>query len=643
MIVDVVFPLRLKPLTYRVSHTAPEVLEGRIVRAPLGRRSALGVVVGIRRETGEMKTLKEIESFHHLFADAAQLSLLRWLSEYYLAPMGVALKSMFFQEVAACEIGSGPDIGDAGRTERPYLSDTASHSEGSPAHSVIANLGRGRYGAYLYHAGSRVDERQFLLSLIGLSRPDLKGALILVSEFGQIDPLAPVLREVVGERLAVLHSRLPKSRRKETISRLLEGESDVVMGTRSAVMAPLRRPSLIAVLDEHSPAYKAEEGLRYHGRDVAVMRGFLENSSVVLSSFCPSLESAYNARTGKYTLLNQAALAVPRPRQVVIGLKKTPGKGLTVSPRVLSNVREVVGRNRAFLFLVHRKGYSYIRCGECRDVIVCPTCEVPVVYHQATGSVRCRRCGHERKAPGGCPICGGAMLEPLGAGTERVSEEVRKLLGGDVHLVEKRPRTKQPDGAPRDSSLGGLVVGTPYAIRGQRRQLFGGAVIASLDQLLAQPNFRSHERALQEVFEVAQMVDPDGRVLLQTWAPRSRIVRQIASYDYLGFYEQEISQRRELGYPPFTRLVLITVTLRDESEKILPEALATARKFAPGGVEILGPAPVTSRRRGTGTSSHVLLKSRDRKSLHAVAQDLYSRLARIKGAVIVVDVDPLEV
>ncbi|MBI3593001.1 MAG: hypothetical protein HY099_05940, partial [Nitrospirae bacterium] len=307
MYADVVFPLKIPPHTYNVPPGAPSDLKGRLVKAPLAGRSSFGLIVDVfEKPDSSFKTdMKEIQSVLQHFASEQDISFLKWLSEYYLTPIGIALKSSFFDETIKAVNKSG--VTKQAVSSLPELThnvqqaaDTGAVTAEPALSSLCSSIKSKTYRSFLFHAQSAMHEYSFLSDILFKMRDDINGVIILVPEIGWIERLESILKPIFGGRLTVLHSKLSKGKKSESIRRIVAAESDVVIGTRSAVLAPLSNISFIAVLGEHSRSYKGEEGLRYNGRDVAVMRGYIEKSCVCLSSICPSVESVYNSVIGKY-------------------------------------------------------------------------------------------------------------------------------------------------------------------------------------------------------------------------------------------------------------------------------------------------------------------------------------------------------
>ncbi|MBZ0158164.1 MAG: primosomal protein N' [Alphaproteobacteria bacterium] len=695
MYADVVFPLKLPPLTYRVPPGMPPDLKGRIVKAPLRGGTAYGLVVDVYGEekSAFRRELKELLSAHRMFATEQAILFVKWLSTYYITPMGLALKSSFFEEALAGEEtrkrGRGKKNG--GGEEAPLPENTGEnpgvlappaadlHRFGLPgfdgaAAMVQDALNGGSYRSFLLPSPSVLFERLFLLDILRRGGDGLRGVLILVPEIGQIPSLESLLKPFVGERLCVLHSKLGKGKRVETIGRILSSKADVVLGTRSAVLSPLQSISLVMVMGEHSPSYKGEERFKYNGRDVAVMRGYLGNSCVLLSSPCPSIESVYNARIGKYTLLREGMQeeggtgkgqgrvgkvhGEKRPVISIVAMKAEKKVSSPLSAELVKRAQGLIAGGERLLFLVNRKGYSLVRCIECGSTLRCGKCDASLVFHKGEGTVQCRYCGDTEPVPDICPKCGGAELAPLGAGTERIREELENLLSVDSLVMErkrearggiqKKARVKATSVSPEAFSLDietmPLIIGTAYAKRlghsAPHEGAFGAAAFLNIDLILSQPDFRAYERAFQEVMQMAQMVRPGGSVYLQSYAPKSRILRLIRGYDFDGFYDFELAQRKALEYPPFAKMILMTVAAGEgrEVEPLLEKAAAAGRTKE---VEVLGPVEVPCPAKAGRRCFHLLIKAKERKALHEAAAEMLRKLESTKGLKVSIDVDPL--
>lgn len=623
MHVDVVFPLRLPPLTYKVTDNAPIDLIGRVVKAPLSGKSRYGIIVSVSDlpAAGNEKNILEIESIHNCFASEVTVSLLKWLSDYYLSPIGIAMKSSFFEEAVNIVVSG----------QCPVVS------------KETKSLEEKKYRAFLCHAPSISHEYSLLNELLNKSFSEINGAIIIVPEIAYLGKIEPMIRDIFGERLCILHSNLTKKRRIDAITRIISCQSDVILGTRSAILAPIGNVSFISVLSEHSTSYKGEEGLRYNARDVAVMRGYLEKSCVLLSSICPSMESVYNEKTGKYTALrNSRQPDTKRPKIKIIDASRLQDKALTISGDITEEARNVLSKKGKFLFLINRKGYSLVKCADCGHTLRCEKCGIPVVFYKSKNSARCRYCGLQQNVPESCGECKGFSLKPVGAGTEKIREDIEKLLGIKPLLLEKGSSVSTPI-LPTVYDIMPFVVGTAYAAKKLRDEQFDAAAFFNTDSLISQPDFRACERVFQEVIQTAEMVKPEGHLFLQTRHPRDKILRLIRNYDFHEFYDYEMSQRKIINYPPFSRIILFNISAKENVLKSLYEVQKRVENTVTRGLEILGPVEISSPIKPHKHCIQVLMKSVNRKILHTAARELLQSLGQLKGIKINVDVDPLRI
>ncbi|MGO9015085.1 MAG: primosomal protein N' [Dissulfurispiraceae bacterium] len=656
MYVNVVFPLKIPPLTYKAPYGAPADLRGRIVRAPLMGRSIRGLVMSTS-EKPEMlikKDIREIQEIYQNVMSTSGIAFLQWLADYYLTPVGTALRSSFFEEIASIVTqGTEEQAAEGGPGGHAII--PCESADNAAVSAICTSISKHGYRSFLYRAESSGEERALLISALTRLKDSLRHAVILAPEIAHLEYIVSPLKDLFGERVCVLHSKLSRKETAAALKRIITDVSDIVVGTRSAILAPLRKVSFIAVLAEHSRSYKAEEGLRYSGRDIAVMRGFHEKACVLLSSICPSVESVYNVSVGKYVMLeNDRHMSkegrAERPKIKIIAMGGARGDRMILASEPIKEAKRLASLNERFLFLSSRKGYSLLRCEDCGFVERCGLCDVPLVFHKGEDVLKCQYCGSAEKSSVSCSQCGGTAIGAYGAGTERVKEQVEKLLKAEALLVEKGRsvgRVITEDG----DDLAALVVGTSYAKglaykKSAEQRPFGAAAFLNTDALLLQPDFRLYERAFQEIITVAQLVKRDGTVFLQTKMPQNNVLRFIRAYDFDGFYRYELEQRKAFNNPPYTKLVLFTVPFQDvqkEPGRVLDEMQRAAGALSSGTVEVLGPVELPYHSKKYHRCIQLLLKSKDRNALHDAARAVLKGLGKIKGAKIVVEVDPLKI
>ncbi len=624
-----VFPLNIGPLTYsRPSGYAGVITPGTLVRAEVKRTLQHGVVLGeTPGYTGHRtKEIVDIVSEGPLFSKA-MLKLLAWMADYYISSEGLVLKSMLPTEV----------FEKPGSAKQTTLVDSSNYAwQPCPVDRAILSpvsesIFKGQYKAYLLHSPTLRHEISCIHEII----KEISNVILLAPEISVVEEVAAVLHGIAGERLAVLHGQLSRGRKRAAFDRILSGTADIVLGTRPAVFAPLKSLSLIAVLQEQNRSYKNLEGLRYHARDVAVMRGYLDRTPVLLSSTAPSAESFHNTLRGKYVLL-RPDLQIRRPRIDVINMRTARKATPYISRQALDTASSHIKKGGSVLFLINRKGYSMIQCPECGDVPSCPECRIPLIYHKDARTLKCHYCGHASDAPDSCRKCGSANLEMVGAGTQRVAADLKKLLGTEPLRIDK-------DALSNDRLLKVLpgpsaeriVVGTK-AVTGRFRSKgeYNLCVLLNPDIGLHLPDFRSAEALFQEILGLAECTSPGGLVLVQTRMPENSVYRNVRRYNSIDFLKEELSVRKTLAYPPFSRMIGITVSSNTDIGRASEEAMACFDRE----IEVIGPS--SSTRKGIYIWK-VLLKSPVRVKLNACAKDFLKRFKYKKGMRTVIDVDPI--
>jgi primosomal protein N' (replication factor Y) len=627
---DILFPLNLGPLTYRCpEELLPLVQPGMIVSAPIRNRLAKGVVVG-EPATPPPGKIRDIKTIH---GDAPAvgrglLKLIFWMADYYLVPVGVALKQTLPKELFSAA--------KAGRSKKKTPVVAPFEFVDIPDADIAAlkdAATRRKYHAFLLHASSRRHEYSVVRALTGAGSGNI---IVVLPGVAQAELLHAALKETLGGRLCLFHGGLAKGRRSQCIEGIISGKHDIVMGTRSALFAPLKNVSLIVVLHEQSSLYKLEEGMRYHVRDVAVMRGFLEKCAVLLSSVTPSVESCFNALSGKYTLLGRQKEAV-RPKVRVIDMRFDRPVRPNLSKEVFAVSKEKMKAGKKMIFVVNRRGYaSLLLCRECGWVEECGQCASPLVLHKDQGLLKCHYCGRTAPLPGSCGRCGGHHLELVGAGTQRVQEDLEELLGAETVRFDSDSLKRTSE---IEDVLAGIAAGSADVVIGTKmmtRRLgstghFSAAAVLNMDSLLNFPDFRASEKAYMELSSVLELIEPGGQMLVQTRFPGNALLRHFRADDYLSFVREELAVRRELRYPPYARLL----SIRCNGDRLAADIV---RGLSRGNsdIEVLG--PVAARERPGDYL--ILLKSGDRKKLRTAAREVIEKFGEKKTKKIIIDVDP---
>jgi primosomal protein N' (replication factor Y) len=483
--------------------------------------------------------------------------------------------------------------------------------------------------------------------------------LMLVPEIALTPAAARLFREAFGERVAIQHSGLSDGERHDQWQRIRRGDIDIVVGTRSAVFAPLEDVGLIVVDEEHDGSYKQEESPRYNGRDVAIIRAQRAGALVVLGSATPSMETYHNAMTGRYerVVLERRVLDRPLASVSVVDMREeyaAEGPDVILSRALREAIQTRLDRKEQALVLLNRRGFATaVFCRQCAGTIDCPNCSVSLVVHGEGHArrARCHYCNYTSRVPLACPLCAGPYLEQAGFGTERVEAEVKKACPEarverlDRDAIRKRGSLASLLSRFRDGAID-VLVGTQMIAKGHdfpRVTLVG---VVSADVGLGLADFRASERTFQLLTQVAGRAgrgEQPGEAIVQTLYPDHYSIQLACRQDFPAFYERELKFRTAMRYPPVISLVNAVVRARtfagamDDAAGIV-EKLRTADR----GLRILGPAPAPLGRLRGEYRAQLLIKGMNRRKIREALQSALAASPELQRRV-VVDVDPISV
>jgi len=516
----------------------------------------------------------------------------------------------------------------------------------------------GEYRAILLHGITGSGKTEVYLAAICEVVRRGQQALVLVPEIALTPQLVSRLAARVQAPVAVLHSGLADSERLGAWLAARDGSVAVVLGTRSAVFTPLARPGLIVIDEEHDGSFKQQDGLRYHARDVAIVRARQEGVPIVLGSATPALETMHNAALGRYQLLSLPSRAggAALPRIALVDMARTPAEeGLSMPLRDALGQRLAAGE-QSLLFL-NRRGFApVLSCPECGWVASCQRCDAHLTLHRGAGRLRCHHCGAERPAPGHCPECAHERLLTIGAGTQRIEEVLqRRFPGARVVRIDRDSARRTDDLEAQLQSIASgeadILVGTQKLSKGRHFPLVTLVGVLDADSDLFSLDFRGPEFLLQQILQVAGRAgrgDRPGEVLVQTRFPQHPFFAPLLAHDYDGFARAALAERQGASLPPFTYLAL----LRAES----PEAgaalqfLGSARKAgarlaAETGALLLEPVASPMERRAGRFRAQLLVQADARPALHRFLAPWLDAVAALPGARRVrwsIDVDPTD-
>ncbi len=516
----------------------------------------------------------------------------------------------------------------------------------------------GKFEAALLHGVTGSGKTEVYLGAVEAALSRGKAAIVLVPEIALTLWVGRLVRAKFGDKVAVLHSGLPDVERAREWWRVRRGEAAVVVGTRSAVFAPLENLGLIIVDEEQEGSYKQEETPRYHGRDTAVYRAHLENAVVLLGSATPSLETYHNARAGKYKLLELKSRVANRPLADVrvVDLReefRRAHKAAPVSESLRTAIALRLEEKTQAMVLINRRGYSWSNlCRSCGAFVQCENCSIALTYHKDRQRLECHYCGYTIRPPKQCPKCRGEYMYFVGDGAERVEEYLREQFSSAriARLDRDTVRTKSEYQKVLGAFAAGdsdLLVGTQMVAKGHDFQRVTLVGVVAADLALGRPDFRAAEKTFQILTQVAGRAgrgELAGEVLVETHYPEHYAIQHAAKQEYEPFYEKEAHFRRMLHYPPFTALA--SVLVRDKKiENAIRWSRALADYFAPfenRGVKVLGPAAAPLARLRQEYRFQFLLKSPQRSALSQALSGALDFCAKkeIPETAIIVDVDP---
>ena len=486
-----------------------------------------------------------------------------------------------------------------------------------------------------------------------------RSAILLVPEIGLTPAVAADLHEIFGDEVAILHSALSDRERAEQWHRIKRGEARMVVGTRSAVFAPVSDLALIIVDEEHDASYKQEETPRYHARDVAVMRAKMANAVVVLGSATPSLESYFNAKKNKYALveLPDRVERRPLPEVEIVDMRlefQETGHEQVISRKLAAEIKDRLDRREQVMVLLNRRGYSpVVLCRTCGKKLECQNCAIALTHHKSQHKMVCHYCGYTASVPKACVHCGSEYVYFLGTGSEKLEELLHgmfpqaRIARLDRDTVRGHEDFERTLSALNEGELD-ILVGTQMIAKGHDIHGVTLVGVVGADVALGLPDFRAAERTFQLLTQVAGRAgrgQSPGKVILQTYFQDHYAVQYAARHDFIGFYEKELQFRSWMHYPPYS--VLANVLVRSDNLDDALQWSGTLGKWFDAtrheGVRVLGPAAAPIMRLKRDYRYHFVLKSPSREKLNNTLRAMlaFASEKKIPRTQVIVDVDAL--
>ena len=651
------------PLATLFDYAPPEDGAARVgdrVVVPFGTRSRVGVVVeeadSSKIDAGKLKRVARVlEDVPRL--PVQSLELMRFLAAYYQRPLGETVIGSLPPRLRSLK--PLPKKVRESATVRPVSARFVSHHVPSPAQAhAIDRIGGalGAFRAFLLHGVTGSGKTEVYLRLISRVLERGGQALVMVPEISLTPQLEARFRDAFPEaRVALLHSALQDVPRTSAWLSAARGEAGLVLGTRLAVLTPLPGLALVVVDEEHDTSFKQQEGLRYSGRDAAVVRAKLAGCPVVLGTATPSLETWHNALEGRYERLALPDRAVPGarlPAVRTVDLRRESAEH-GFAPSVLAAIGERLPRGEQSLVFINRRGYApVLACHACDWTAGCKRCTARMVLHRVGHCLRCHHCGDEAPVPRACPVCGNLDLKAMGRGTQRVEDTLAaRFPGARIVRIDRDSARRRSELARTLQGIArgeaDILVGTQLLAKGHDFPLLTLVGVLDADNALVSTDYRAAERLYSTLAQVAGRAGRAkhaGEVLVQTRYPQHPLYAALASHDYAAFAAAQLAERESAGFPPFVH----EAALRAEAPKLAQamQFLEDAARLVPVPevVRVYDPVPHVITRRADLERAQLLVQSASRPALQEFLRAWSERLfaAAPRSVRWHLDVDPIE-
>lgn len=666
MYLDLVFDVPLQQRFTYAQDDKGEAAIGKRVMASFGRRELLGYVINARElppegvEPGAIKKIRRVVDKEPIFG-TNEIELALWMASYYLCGTGEALATMvpsgrretspegFLDE----EVQISERALDLSEEQKQALQAIL---EGKAADLDAVHRAKNDQGPpifYLYGITGSGKTEVFLRAAEAMLGSG-KSVIYLVPEIALTHQVEEAVHKRFGPVAATIHSGMSGSARLAEWGRIRRGEVRIVVGPRSAVFAPVQDLGLIIIDEEHDSSYKSGNTPRYHARQVAFKRCALQGATLVMGSATPSAEAWKHMAEGtirRLSLSRRLSGGAP-PNIKIVDLAGTEG---CLSEELKEEIRETARLGRQTILFLNRRGFSYFyHCRQCGYELSCRHCSVSLTYHKQLGKAVCHYCGYSAPPPRACPQCGSLEAGFAGFGTEMIEEEVQRTF------PDLRVRRADADSTAKKGSLretldvfraGGIdiLLGTQMVAKGLN---FPGVRLVGVvlaDTALHLPDFRAAERTFALIVQVAGRAGryfPDGTVLVQTFRPQDPAITYACRADIEGFYHYELRQRRDLGFPPYTRLIRITARSKQAelAERAIQRFARLLRERLPSGCDVLGPADCPISLMAGNYRKQLIVRGKTMEGIHRAVQGammLYEE-KKISGVYVELDVDPVQ-
>jgi primosomal protein N' (replication factor Y) len=675
---DVILPLALREaLTYKLPEELAAISQGCRVEVPLGNKKYTGIIKSVHSKKPAFKGLRMILRGETTpFVSKELMDFWHWMAEYYMCSAGEVMKAAIPSQLLHM-----PPVNETSEIRKPRKKRVLNHAENSPNEPEIKVLNEltklqneiflglqlklAEKNVALLHGVTSSGKTEIYFHLISDHLRQGRQVLYLVPEIALTTQLTGRITRHFGSSALVYHSRLTDTRRSIAWEAVRGNEgtgATLILGARSSLFLPFSRLGLVIVDEEHDGSYKQQDPApRYNARDAAIMLAGTHNAKVVLGSATPSVESYYNALTGKYGLaeIHERHGEVAMPAITIADTRRAVKRKEMVShfaPELVSAIDEALNAGEQIILFRNRRGFApFLRCNDCGWIPVCKSCSVSLTYHRGASKLRCHYCGYSAKLPSRCEACDSDELKTVGFGTEKIEEELKLVFPRAIIQRFDQDTTKGKNGHQKildDFGTGktDILVGTQMISKGLDFENLTVVGVLHADSLLNYPDFRSYERSFQMMEQVSGRSGRRkkvGKVIIQTADPNHPVIEMVLRHDYKAMYEAQLAERQMFGYPPFTRLVRIFLKHRDEItlNRLAASFASDLRGFF--GNRVMGPEPPPVAKMQSLHIRSLLIKIEKNKSQVRAKQfiaEATERVFSMQGAGTLrvnIDVDPL--
>lgn len=626
------------------------------VKINFNGRNLMGFVVAFINSQEVSEELKNIELKQILsvidkepIIDSRIIDIAQWMSDYYIVPFGEALHGITPSARRTTSVSHTYTYSGELATLTPLQKETFQ--------TILSSLGKPKTFLIYGITGSGKTEIYKHLVYEVLQRGG--SAIILIPEISLTPQTLQRFYESFGNTIAVYHSKLNPRERLSEWQRAMRGQARIMIGPRSAIFAPVQKLMLIIIDEEHENSYKSSKSPRYHARQIAFYRARQESATLVLGSATPQLETYYHALNGTIKLLklNERYRKTSMPSVTVADMKRETEGNSHISSILFKKMLATIENNKQVLIFINRRGYSPVLfCEACGFTFGCPNCDVTLTYHRKQHSLICHHCGYTSSIPTVCPSCGNPKLKEMGIGTERLESDLSNMFPSthivrmDLDTTRKKLNLNNILNDVREGKAH-ILIGTQMVAKGH--DMPGIHLVGAIlpDIMLNLPDFRSAERTftmLTQVIGRAGRRKIPGEAVIQTYLPQHYAIQAAAMHDYLQFYNQEITKRKQFDYPPFTRLGRLVFRSKNRAQlekfidnlKFFIKELQTNFNFA----KILGPVTCPIEKLNNNYRYHIIIKSDHSKTINNIARrirDFFQQEKKNMPIYMEIDIDPV--